>query len=112
MTAEEFRRARQILRLTNEQMAKMLGIANARTIRMYAAKDTAKWKRKVPEPIAKLVRAMLHGYDPITDTMRHKRTYLGEKPVKPRKQKATLQWAADAPFVGGFGPQGREGKGE
>lgn len=111
MTPEEFKRARTILRLSAKGMAHAVGLSQGRNIRMYEASPKAKNRRRIPEPVARLVRAMLHGYDPLTDTMRHKRAYLGEKP-KPRKKRAVLQWAWDVDRTGGLAVKGGDAPAE
>jgi len=63
MTAQEFRQIRESLRLTQEQLAPLLGYAPRRQtiVQMELATDSA---RTIPPPVVLLMRAYASGYRP------------------------------------------------
>jgi DNA-binding transcriptional regulator YiaG len=62
MTPAEFQQARQLLGLSNAQLARMLGLSPARATQTFS--DWANDVRTMDESRARLLRAYLDGYRP------------------------------------------------
>lgn len=61
MTPKQFKKARKALGLQQNELAKILGIAEV-SVRRYEMDETTKNHRQVPEATAELMRAFAGGY--------------------------------------------------
>jgi len=58
MTPDEFREIRHALRLSTNHLARLLGVADGRTVRRWEADPSRPGAREIPGPVVKIMRLL------------------------------------------------------